>query len=132
MSTEIGDRHGNRMSRPGPITARDVIPFDPLGRIAAQAAAPYPAPVPTDRDLRDHWAEHYRQVARSLPPEQADDELAAARTELAATEARTKNPSAGWQDGEGAQLNARRIRLEAKVAVFAAEVEGRRATGGAS
>jgi hypothetical protein len=112
----------NRTQRP---PAPDVIPFDPLGRIAAHAAQPYPAPVPTERDLRDHWAAHYRQLARSLPPEQVDDELALARQGLAQND----DPSMGWTT---AQRRARAARLEAKVAVFAAEVEWRRATGGAS
>jgi hypothetical protein len=117
------------MNRTQRAPAPDVIPFDPLGRIAAQAAAPYPAPVPTDRDLRDHWAEHYRQVARSLPPEQADDELAAARTELAAMAARVETWSVDGNAGEWPQLEARQVRLEAKIAVFEAEVAARRAAG---
>jgi hypothetical protein len=117
----------NRIQRP---PAPDVIPFDPLGRIAAHAAQPYPAPVPTERDLRDHWTAHYRQLARSLPPEQADDELAAARTELAAMAARVETWSVDWNAGEWPQLQARQVRLEAKVAVFGVEVARRAAETG--
>jgi hypothetical protein len=92
--------------------------MDKNGRIAAQAARPYPFG-PSERDMERYWQQHYAPEAAGLGFAELANELAAMWHDL--------DPQRLMFLGEtGAQRQAKALRLRGRRDAFAAELARRK------